>query len=223
MPMVCIPLCSPCARSTSLPHIQASKILAITREHIPATGGAIVPVSPTQVSRVVRGVVALSTLFLSQLAKRRTSWCASISFDGCSNSSFDLMNVRVRFPTEDGVESFIVMLAPDVHTADELTEYILDLMRALNEELSKKLYGVTADGCSVNTGVHTGVFTQLQNVCEGPMVFIHCPLHQMHLISGEVVEGLGFGDDGGLSFPQAISKIHDIDLKPQCPALSDRW
>eukprot|EP00918_Siedleckia_nematoides_P100402 GHVU01219455.1.p2 GENE.GHVU01219455.1~~GHVU01219455.1.p2 ORF type:complete len:162 (+),score=14.53 GHVU01219455.1:811-1296(+) len=160
---------------------------------------------------------------ISQLAQELTCWCLSISFDGCGNLGTEFMNVRVRLPTEEGVESFMLLLAPDVAGSDELTKLILDALDALKANARDKLYGGTADGCSVNMGAHIGVTIQLRGACNGPMVFIHCPLHQMHLVLGEIIVGLGFAECGWLSLPDAVQYIRGLGLTPNCPELTARW
>eukprot|EP00918_Siedleckia_nematoides_P049135 GHVU01107727.1.p5 GENE.GHVU01107727.1~~GHVU01107727.1.p5 ORF type:complete len:133 (-),score=6.92 GHVU01107727.1:1190-1588(-) len=132
------------------------------------------------------------------------------------------MNLRIRIPTDDGVESFMVLLAPDVSGAEELHEYIVDVLTPLDPSIRRKVYGVTADGCSVNVGEHNGVFNRLTRSCSGPMVLIWCPLHQLDLVQGEVVDGLRF-ELGGVTFAVAVSTVRDLGLRPQCPALSARW
>eukprot|EP00918_Siedleckia_nematoides_P048830 GHVU01107034.1.p1 GENE.GHVU01107034.1~~GHVU01107034.1.p1 ORF type:complete len:283 (-),score=20.17 GHVU01107034.1:345-1193(-) len=209
-------------RHLHLPLLQTSKVFDATREEIPAARGVLTPVSPTHVSRVVRGVVLNSFHIISQLAQEPTCWCMSISFDGCSKVGLNVMNLRVRIPTEDGVDSFMLLLAPDVSGSDELTAFILDALDAMRANARDKLYGGTADGCTVNMGHHTGVTVQLRIVCNGPMIFLHCPLHQLHLILGEIVDGLGF-DEFGLSIQDAVSRIRNLGLRPMCPELSARW
>eukprot|EP00918_Siedleckia_nematoides_P038762 GHVU01084332.1.p2 GENE.GHVU01084332.1~~GHVU01084332.1.p2 ORF type:complete len:163 (+),score=26.16 GHVU01084332.1:29-490(+) len=151
-----------------------------------------------------------------------------MSYDGCTKDIYSVMGIRVRVPTDAGVQSFLAMVAPHHDEGSDGTfDFLTNVMTTLDPEFYKKLFGVCFDGCPVNTGEDTGANKQLRDSITGPLLFIWCAIHQLQLITGEVVDGLDFaGEEGDRRFQDVVVTVRQIRLPKEmgkCPELNARW
>eukprot|EP00918_Siedleckia_nematoides_P011460 GHVU01025199.1.p2 GENE.GHVU01025199.1~~GHVU01025199.1.p2 ORF type:complete len:164 (-),score=22.63 GHVU01025199.1:1633-2124(-) len=162
--------------------------------------------------------------------KKREAWMYSWSFDGCTKSGLSVFALLVSVPHANGFDTFVAMMSSVKNgKAETIVDLVKDTATTLDEDANEKSGGWTSDGCPTNTGDHQGAVTQLRVWCsaKGPVIIIHCAVHQLHLITGETIDNLLFDSGEDLSLSDQVVVMRETtqapsDLPP-CPALSARW